>query len=228
MTQETIWEREYRTRKLVTLGEKPGADVVDFLRFLRREQKIPLESLKVLDLGSGTGKNAQHMAELGADVVGYEISDTALKLARERAAADGLKIVYEKRDIGASYPLADSSIDLILDVTSSNSLDEAGRANYLSESNRVLKNGGWMFARALCKDGDDNAKHLIKIAPGKEKDTYVMPELGIIERVWTKDDFIAMYSPLFEIVELEKKTNYSQINGRSYKRNFWLAYLRKK
>src|ERR1035437_1172023 len=139
MTQENIWEREYRTRKLVTLGEKPGADLMDFLRFLQREQKIALENLTVLDLGSGTGKNSQHLAELDAIVTGYEISDTALKLARERAVSENLAIAYEKRNIGTTYPLADSSVDLILDVTSSNSLDEAGRTKYLLESSRRLK-----------------------------------------------------------------------------------------
>lgn len=232
MTQEREWEREYKTRKLVTLGEKPGADLMDFLRFLRREQKLDFSGMQVLDLGAGAGKNAEHLAEEGAYVLGYEISDTALALARERTAvlplALGGTLAYEKRDIGSAYPLADSSIDLILDVTSSNSLDEIGRAKYISESARVLKTGGWMFVRALCKDGDDNAKNLLKLSPGPERDTYVMPELGITERVWSREDFIAAYSPLFEVAELEKKTNYSQIAGRSYKRNFWLAYLQKR
>jgi len=232
MTQEKEWEREYRTRKLVTLGEKPGADLMDFLRFLRRKQKVDFAGLHILDLGAGAGKNAEHLAGEGAHVIGYEISETALELARARAKdiplTLGGSLAYEKRDIGSPYPLADSSIDAILDVTSSNSLDEAGRAICISESARVLKSGGWMFVRALCKDGDDNAKNLLKMSPGAEKDTYVMPEIGITERVWTREDFIAAYSPFFEIAQLEKKTNYSQIAGRSYKRNFWLAYLRKK
>ncbi len=233
MTQEKIWEKEYRTQKLVTLGEKPGADFLDFLRFLRREQKIEIAGLNALDLGSGTGKNSQHLAELGASGVGYEISDTALALARERAARTALgdsigSVTYEKRDIGVKYPLPDNSIDLIIDIMSSNSLDEASRATHLTESARVLKTGGWMFVRALCKDGDTNAKNLLKLSPGPEKDTYIMPELGLTERVWSKEDFIAAYSPFFDIVKLNKKTNYSQIGGRSYKRNFWLAYLQKK
>lgn len=229
MSQEKIWDREYRTRKLVTLGEKPQSDTLEFLRFLRKEQGIELEGKSVLDLGCGTGRNSNHCASEGAKVVGYEISGTALDLAKKRAAKLGISasVTYEKRSMGEPFPLADASVDIALDVTSSNSLSEAERAVYLSEIARVLKSGGWMYVKALCKDGDSNAKNLIRLSPGPEKDTYVMPDLGIVERVWTKEDFTAAYAPHFDIVLLDKKTNYSQVNGRSYKRNFWLAYLKK-
>jgi len=230
MSQEKIWDREYKTGKLVTLGEKPQSDTLEFLRFLRREQKVDIDGLTVLDLGCGTGRNSNHCASEGAKVIGYEISGTALDLAKKRAGEMGVSasVAYEKRSMGEAFPLANASVDIILDVTSSNSLSEAERAIYLSESARVLKQAGWMYVKALCKDGDSNAKNLIKLSPGPEKDTYVMPDLGITERVWTKEDFEAAYSPSFEIVLLDKKTNYSQVNGRSYKRNFWLAYLRRK
>jgi hypothetical protein len=115
----------------------------------------------------------------------------------------------------------------VLDVTSSNSLSEGERSIYLSETNRVLKNGGYFFVKALCRDGDTNAKYLLKNFPGKEKDTYIMPELGVTERVWSKEDFIIAYEKYFTILNLEKKTIYSRMNNRVYKRNFWVAYLKK-
>ena len=84
-----------------------------------------------------------------------------------------------------------------------------------------------MLVRTLCKDGDANAKNLLKLSPGPEKDTYVMKELGITERVWSKEDFTKDYSRIFTIISLEKTTHYAQLNGRSYKRNYWVAYMRK-
>ncbi len=231
MTQESIWEREYKSGKLVTFGEKPNADVVDFRRYLRKEADFDLVDKKALDLGSGAGKNSIYLAEHGTKVIGYEIADTALALAKKRAIEAGLtadEAHFEKRDIGSPYPLADRSIDLALDFMSTNSLDEKGRAICIAETARVLVPKGWLFVRALCKEGDQNAKNLLKLHPGREYDTYIMPDLGLVERVWSKEDFSAAYEPFFDIVHLEKKEAYSQIAGRSFKRNFWLAYLQKK
>ncbi len=93
--------------------------------------------------------------------------------------------------------------------------------------NRVLKKDGYIFVRALCKDGDDNAKRLLKDSPGKEYDTYIIKEIGLTERVFTKDDLIKTYNKYFRILSLEKKTSYSTFNNRIYKRNYWLIYLTK-
>ena len=243
MPQEKIWESEYRSSKLVTKGDKPQSDVMDFFRWLRKEQGIDIRAggLRVLDLGCGTGRNSNYLAELGNHAIGYEISSTALQLAEERAKEAGIgtggvtgSAKYFKKSIGAPFALDASSVDLALDVTSSNSLNELERAIYLSELSRVLKPGAWLFLKALCKDGDQNAKNLMKKFPGPEKDTYVMPDLGLVERVWSREDLAEFYGGVngaqspFEIVTLGKKTNYSQIAGRSYKRNFWIAAMRKK
>ena len=226
--QEQNWEREYKKPKLLTKENKPQSDTVRFAHFLRKEEDVDLSSVSVIDLGSGTGRNAFYFAEFGARVIGLEISKTAITLAEKYAREAGLDIEYHKQSIGDTFPVTDVSIDIALDVTSSNSLSESERAVYLSETSRVLKPGGYFFVKALCKDGDQNAKHLLKHFPGPEKDTYVMPDMDIVERVWSKEDFVSTYSPFFTIIRLEKKTSYSQMNGRSYKRNFWIAYLKNK
>ena len=130
--------------------------------------------------------------------------------------------------MGGILPFENDEFDLVIDVTSSNSLNENERERYIQETNRILKSGGNFFVKTLCKDGDHNAKNLIKLSPGTEIDTYIMPEIGLTERVWSKEDFIAYYSRYFVIDKLDKKTNYSRINGQSYKRNFWLAYMSKR
>ncbi len=227
MAQEQVWDREYRNSKFLTKENKPQSDVVRFVQFLKKEEKVTPENFNILDLGSGAGRNSFYFAELGNTVTGLEISKTAVNIAKEYANSAGLNINYVKQSIGEKFPIEDSSIDIVLDITSSNSLTEAEREVFLSETNRVLKNGAYFFTKALCKDGDENAKYLIKNNPGKEKDTYVMPEIGVTERVWTKEDFVAKYGKYFEIIHMEKKTSYSKIKDRSYKRNFWIVYMKK-
>lgn len=225
-SQQIAWEKEYKNPKLVTKNEKPQADTLRFFKFLKKERKFILENKNVLDLGCGTGRNANYLAELGNSVVGIEISKIALGLAKSRSINVGYgQVKYILGDIGRTYDVSDNSMNVILDVTSSNSLDEKGREVYLSEMDRVLKKGGYVFVRALCKDGDENAKRLLKDSPGEEYDTYIIKEMGLTERVFSREDFIKTYSKYFKILKLEKKTGYSTFNNRIYKRNYWIAYL---
>jgi ubiquinone/menaquinone biosynthesis C-methylase UbiE len=227
MNQGSVWEREYRNPKLVTKNDGPNADTLRFLKFLKKDEKYKVEDRSILDLGCGTGRNANYLAEKGNSVIGIEIAKTALSIAQSRASEIGVKVDYRLGDIGQLYDLADESVDVVLDVTSSNSLDEAGRATYLKEVYRVMKVGGYFFVRALCKDGNKNVKNLLKDSPGKEYDTYIIKEIGLTERVFLKEDFNKMYGQYFKILSLTKKTSYSTFNNRIYKRDYWLAYLQK-
>jgi SAM-dependent methyltransferase len=225
--QGNTWEREYKNPLLVTKNEGPQADTLRFLKFLRKEEKYKVEDKIILDLGCGTGRNANYLAERGNKVIGIEISKTALNLAKQRAIDLEVDVDYRLGDIGEPYKIEDNYVDMAIDVTSSNSLNEKGRENYLNEVNRVLKNGGYFFVRALAKDANKNVKNLLKISPGIEYDTYVIKEIGLTERVFSRDDFIKMYSKFFKILKLEKKTSYTTFNNRIYKRDYWLAYLQK-
>jgi len=219
-----VWEREYRNPLLLTLGGKPRTDLVVFLRYLRK-QKFLNEGWVALDLGSGTGRNSLYLASKGMKVTGFELSQAALDIAKENAEKANEKIVFKKQNIGEAYPLENASQDLVLDIMSSNSLNEGERDIYLKEVSRVLKKEGYFFMRALAKEGDQNAKELIKMFPGREKDTYVMPGMGLTERVFSEEDFKELYGKYFTIIKLERVSHYAQYNNRSYKRFYWVAYL---
>ena len=244
MAQQEVWEKEYDEKKLVG-GDKPAASFRAFVKWFKKEQRkkrtaedphsdgFIFQDMNILDLGSGEGKNALYCAERGGNVYGVEIArnavGTAYKAAelkdREVRVAKG-KVHYELGSIGEKYPVETGTQDIVLDVTSSNSLNEVERAVYLDEVERVLKTGGHFFVRALCKDGDENAKKLVKQFPGGEHDTYTMPDLGLTERVFTEKDLREMYSR-FTILKLGKEFHYTRFGDRSYKRAFWIAYLQK-
>tara|TARA_B100002051_G_scaffold147570_1_gene139648 strand:- start:13389 stop:14078 length:690 start_codon:yes stop_codon:yes gene_type:complete len=229
MAQSKAWDKEYQTNNLVTNSTEPQNDFKKFIKFLRKEQKVDISTLKVLDLGSGTGKNSIFLAERGANCTGLEISDTAIGLAKKRAAESNLtETTFIKQSFGETFPFSDATFDLALDIMSSNSLTEAERALYLEEVARTLKPQGFFFVRLLALDGDKHAQTLIKDHPGAESGTYVLPEVGITERVLTRDEFIAYYSPFFNILKLEKNSSYAHVKNTKYKRHYWVAYLQKK
>ena len=158
MPQKDTWEREYRNPQLIQTGEEPRADLKDYVRFLRKVEGVLPENLAILDIGSGTGKHANYLASMDNTVVGLEISPTAIELARSRAREIGVAVDYRLADIGAPYPFDNDYFDLVIDIMSSNSLNEKEREIYLNEVQRTLKKNGHFFVRALCKDGDKNAK----------------------------------------------------------------------
>lgn len=224
MSNTDIWEAEYRKPRLVTGSDVPSEDVKRFLKWLRKSEDVALEKLRVLDLGSGLGKHAHFLAERGSAVTGLEIAPTALRIAKQRVSDLGLTVDYRAHDIGLPLPFTPRSFDLVLDVLSSNSLTDHGRATLVAETARILTPNGYLFLKTLSKD-DKHAQTLLATHPGPEPDTYVMPGLGLTERVFARDDLLALYQPHFTVRDLHRKSSYSKFDGRTFKRTFWTAYL---
>lgn len=230
LKKQSAWEKEYQKPLLVTKKEGPQNFIVQFLKYLKKEKGLPMSDLRVLDLGCGTGRNSNYLAERGNLVFGLDLAANALKLASERAEKAGLseQTKYLRRSIGDKLPFEDNSFDLILDITASNSIKSSEREVYLKESSRVLKPGGFMILRTLCKDGDQNAKKLLETNPGGELDTYFLKDLGITERVFSEVDLKNLYGRYFYFDKLVKDVGYPQIKGVTYKRKYWLAIMMKK
>jgi hypothetical protein len=64
-------------------------------------------------------------------------------------------------------------------------------------------------------------------APGPEPDTYIHPDLRIIEKVFTEAAFRELYGRHFTIESLERSYHYATVAGRRYKRAYWLAHMTK-
>jgi len=212
-------------------GEKPAKSFLNFVKFLKKElglrgKDLPFEGFKVLDLGSGEGKNAAHFASLGAEVHAIELSSVAHKNSKDRYG--NLNIKFYNTSFAKPLKFENGYFDIVLDVTSSNSLTADEREVYLKEVKRVLKPSGFFFVRALLLDGDKNAKILLKNNPGTEKGTYILPELNLQEKVFSMKEFKELYSAFFKILKINKETHYSKFSGKSYKRNFLVAYMQKR
>lgn len=73
--------------------------------------------LRALDLGCGDGTTALPLAEMGADVVGIDISRNLVEAGRKRAAAAGLEhLTFQVGDACDLQGVADGSFDLTLSM----------------------------------------------------------------------------------------------------------------
>jgi ubiquinone/menaquinone biosynthesis C-methylase UbiE len=91
----------------------------------------PLEGRRVLDLGCGKGRFAAHLARLGADVVGLDLSAGML------AHASGLDRV---RASAKRLPFVDGTFDAVVAIEVIEHVGAVGLV--LDEARRVLKPGG--------------------------------------------------------------------------------------
>ena len=94
----------------------------------------------VLDYGCGNGENSLPLAVRGARVIGLDVSDDLLALARQRLSLHGVEsratfLVASAHEI----PLPDNSVDAVMGIAILHHLDLARSA---SEIHRVLKPGG--------------------------------------------------------------------------------------
>jgi len=65
--------------------------------FIERELGFD-KSLKIIDVGCGTGRHAIELTKRGYSVVGIDLSEAQLRRARKKAAAEGLEIQFVQCD----------------------------------------------------------------------------------------------------------------------------------
>jgi SAM-dependent methyltransferase len=114
----------------------------------------------VLDAGCGSGENALHLASLGLPVVGFDVADTALAIARRNAEERGLAAEFVSAD---AFDLATlgRTFATVLDCGLYLTFDEDERPRYVASLTNVAQHGGTLYV--LCfADGPNAGPHPIR------------------------------------------------------------------
>ncbi len=101
----------------------------------------------VLDVGCGTGDNAVHIASSGVDVLGVDVAESAVSMARATAAArsvDAEFIVADALRLGR----LDRAFDTVLDCALFHAFDNEERRDYVLSLASVTRPGGRLYV--LC------------------------------------------------------------------------------
>lgn len=151
MGADMLWDEVFRSRPW---GKYPGEDVVRFVA--RNFYGAPdRASVRLLEVGCGTGANLWYMAREGFCVHGIDAAPTGVRIARERLDLEcaGWRERGGRVDVGGiiqlDYP--DGYFDGVLDVVAiCYSGDDAARAIY-AELARVTRPGGRLFSRTFAQ-----------------------------------------------------------------------------
>jgi SAM-dependent methyltransferase len=106
---------------------------------------------RILDLSTGTGWTSRLVARRGATVVGVDIADGLLEVARARAKADGLPITYQVGDAEA-LPFEDGAFDAVVSTYGVMFASRPERA--AAELARVCRPGGRIVLATWHSDGN--------------------------------------------------------------------------
>jgi SAM-dependent methyltransferase len=112
----------------------------------------------VLDAGCGTGENALHLASLGLSVLGVDVAETALAIARAKA---------EERGIEAEFAAADAlrlgrlgrRFTTVLDCGLFHTFDGQERPGYVASLASVTERDGTLYVLCFGDEGPDPGPH---------------------------------------------------------------------
>ncbi|MGW5264432.1 class I SAM-dependent methyltransferase [Microbispora sp. NPDC004025] len=112
----------------------------------------------VLDAGCGTGENALHVASLGLPVLGVDVAETALAIARAKAADRGVAVEFAAADALRLERLG-RSFDTVLDCGLFHTFDGAERSAYVASLASVTEHGGTLYVLCFGDGGSDTGPH---------------------------------------------------------------------
>jgi SAM-dependent methyltransferase len=129
----------------------------EFLRFMGRNffglEQRERSSVRVLEVGCGSGANLWVIAKEGFEAHGLDISIESLSLAKDLLGGHLVEAKLEAGDM-TDMPYPDNYFDGIVDVFSSYCMNEDAGERFLSSVKRVLKPGGIFFSYFPSKDSD--------------------------------------------------------------------------
>jgi len=106
----------------------------------------PLAGKHVLDLGCGEGYCSRMLRRRGAEVVGLDVSERMIELARQAELAQPLGIRYDTAD-AVTADLGNASVDLVVAVFLFNYLGVDQMHKTMANVHRMLRPGGsFVFA----------------------------------------------------------------------------------
>lgn len=144
--QKNYFETAYNTGSDIWTDKLYHSKVFEYLALL------PADSM-ILDLGSGRGRLAFAMVELGFRVIGLDYIHNLGDVNNAEARAKNMqgKIKFIEGDV-LDIAFADGSFDAVTDFALLQHMHREDWRKYSSEINRVLKSGGYILNVSLSKD----------------------------------------------------------------------------
>jgi cyclopropane fatty-acyl-phospholipid synthase-like methyltransferase len=111
--------------------------------------ELDLRSGSALDIGTGPGTQAIHLARRGFSVTATDISEAAIRVASEKARKQDIEITWVEDDILDTR--LDRQFDIIFDRGCFHVLAPERREDYARIVSGLLKTGGYLFLKCFSR-----------------------------------------------------------------------------
>jgi SAM-dependent methyltransferase len=112
----------------------------------------------VLDAGCGTGENALHVAALGLPVLGVDVAETALAMARAKAQERGIKADFATADAFQLERL-ERRFDTVLDCGLFHTFNGDEQRRYVASLTTVAQRDATLYVLSFSDEGSDTGPH---------------------------------------------------------------------
>ena len=117
----------------------------------------------VLDAGCGTGENALHVASLGLPVLGVDVAETALAIARAKAGDRGIEAEFAAADALQLGRLG-RKFETVLDCGLFHTFDGGERPGYVASLASVTEHDASLYVLCFSNEGPGTGPHPISPA----------------------------------------------------------------
>ncbi len=114
----------------------------------------------VLDAGCGTGENALHVASRGLSVLGVDVAETALTIARAKADDRGIEVEFAAADV-FHLERVGRMFETVLDCGLFHTFDSDERPGYVASLASVTELNGTLYVLCFSDEGPDTGPHPI-------------------------------------------------------------------
>jgi SAM-dependent methyltransferase len=115
----------------------------------------------VLDAGCGTGENSLLLASLGLSVLGVDVAETALTIARQKAAERSLKAEFVLAD-ALHFERPERKFQTVLDCGLFHTFNAEERPHYVASLTSVTEHNGTLYVLCFSDAGPEPVPHPIR------------------------------------------------------------------
>lgn len=145
MVTTEVWDKQYHEKGYFI--KYPDENLIRFMAkyFYDAPDR---KGIKILDIGSGVGRNTIYLAKEGFSAFGVEATYSGIEISERRQGIEGVNAVFKKADL-TKIPFTEEYFDAVVDIQAIQHNTYKEINEILHEIKRVLKPNGIFFAKMV-------------------------------------------------------------------------------